>query len=65
MNLPLNPAAGGLKLRFAEKKHGYCVFFRREVSIFSPAAAGSGGWASLHGGCPRKILLGLLSPTAF
>jgi len=46
-----------LKLRFAEKKHGFWAYFRHEVPIFSPAAAGSGGWPSLtmgfRGSCAR------------
>jgi hypothetical protein len=42
-----------LKLRFAEKKHYFGLFSERSAD-FGPAAAGSGGWAFLHGGFSRR-----------
>jgi hypothetical protein len=42
-----------LKLRFAEKNTYFALFSARSAD-FSPAAAGSGGWASLHGGFSRR-----------
>ena len=58
---PLNPAAGGLKLRFVEKKHGFWVFFRHEVPILAGCQA-VGPLCTV--GFRGEIPLGLSSPTA-
>jgi hypothetical protein len=36
-----DPAAAGLELGFAEKKHGFWALFFARSADFSPAAAGS------------------------
>ena len=53
-----------LALRLARKRHGFWFLFSARSADFSPAAAGSAGWPSLHGGFRGEIPPGLPSPTA-
>ena len=61
VNLPFNPAAAGLKLRFAEKKRELRVFFWHEVPILAGChAVGPVCTVGFRG----EIPLGVPSPTA-
>jgi hypothetical protein len=60
---PFNPTAAGLKLRFAEKKHKFWVFFRHEVPILVLQLPDRSGLRR-EARFPTRIRHGFSSPTA-
>ena len=62
MNPPFILAAAGLKLRFAENKRGFWIFFRHEVPILARQLPDKAVGSLCTVGFRREIPLG--SPTA-